>query len=93
MKQKKLKNKCDNYNEREMEVIKEEVLKSGIVDEYQDEDIGITTPYRFQADEISKALEEAMESDTIHKFQGREKKLMILSTVIDSSYYGKKCNR
>ncbi len=90
MKQKKLKNKCDNYNEQEMEVIKEEVLKSGIVEEYQDEDIGITTPYRFQADEISKALEEAMESDTIHKFQGREKKLMILSTVIDSSYYGKK---
>lgn len=34
--------------------------------------------------------EKDIESDTIHKFQGREKKLMILSTVLDSSYMGKR---
>lgn len=78
------------FNERENEVIKELVLKDDRIKKYKNEDVGITTPYRMQADNMQKDIEKDIESDTIHKFQGREKKLMILSTVIDNSYLGKK---
>ena len=78
------------FNERELEVIKEEVLKDSRINQYNDDEIGITTPYRMQANNINKGTEENIESDTIHKFQGREKKLMILSTVLDNSYIGKR---
>ena len=78
------------FNERELEVIRDEVLQDNRVNSYNNDEIGITTPYRMQANNIQKATEKDIESDTIHKFQGREKKLMILSTVLDSSYMGKK---
>lgn len=83
-------NKKGTYNERELESIKEEVLQDSRVNKYNNNEIGITTPYRMQANNIQKATQEDIESDTIHKFQGREKKLMILSTVLDSSYQGKR---
>lgn len=76
------------FNLRELEAIKEEVLTNERVKKYKEEDIGITTPYRMQADKMQK-FEENIESDTIHKFQGREKKLMILSTVLDCTRQGK----
>lgn len=77
------------FNERELEVIRDEVLGDYRVNKYSNNDIGVTTPYRMQADNIQKAVADNIESDTIHKFQGREKKLMILSTVLDSSYKGR----
>lgn len=83
-------NKKGTYNERELESIKEEVLQDNRINKYKNNEIGITTPYRMQANNIQKATQEDIESDTIHKFQGREKKLMILSTVLDSSYQGKR---
>lgn len=83
-------NKKGTYNERELESIKDEVLQDSRINKYNNDEIGITTPYRMQANNIQKATEEDIESDTIHKFQGREKKLMILSTVLDSSYQGKR---
>ena len=46
-----------------------------------------------QANNIQSSIKEDIESDTIHKFQGREKKLMILSTVLDSSFMGKRGNK
>ena len=82
--------KKGTYNERELEVIKDEVLQDSRINKYDSNEIGITTPYRMQADNIQKATEKDIESDTIHKFQGREKKLMILSTVLDSSNMGKR---
>lgn len=75
------------YNIRELEVIKNEILKDDRVKQYKNEDIGITTPYRMQADLIQD-IDKSIQSDTIHKFQGREKKLMILSTVLDTSRQG-----
>ena len=78
------------FNERELEVIRDEVLLDNRVNSYNNDEIGITTPYRMQANNIQKATGKNIESDTIHKFQGREKKLMILSTVLDSSYMGKR---
>lgn len=80
--------KKGTFNERELEVIKQEILEDKRSNNYRDKDIGITTPYRMQAD-IMQDIEKNIESDTIHKFQGREKKLMILSTVLDSSRQGK----
>lgn len=80
--------KKGTFNERELEVIKEEILNDTRTNKYKDKDIGITTPYRMQAD-IMQDIEKNIESDTIHKFQGREKKLMILSTVLDGSRQGK----
>lgn len=77
------------FNERELEVIKEEVLNDKRIKKYSKENVGIITPYRLQADRISSALDSEYESDTVHKYQGREKDLMILSTVLDNSYLGK----
>ena len=77
-------------NERELEVIKKEILDDRVAD-YSCNDIGIVTPYRLQADNISASVDEGIESDTVHKYQGREKDLVIMSTVIDSSLDGKKC--
>lgn len=82
--------KKGTFNERELEVIRDEVLRDKRINSYQNNEIGVTTPYRMQANNIQKATEKDIQSDTIHKFQGREKKLMILSTVLDSSYMGKR---
>ncbi len=78
------------FNDREREVIIEEVLKNNNVNSYSDDEIGVMSPYRMQANNLQVATNEDIQSDTIHKFQGREKKLMILSTVIDSSRMGKR---
>lgn len=83
-------NQKGTFNDRELEVIRDEVLKDNRVNLYNNDEIGVTTPYRMQANNIQKATEKDIQSDTIHKFQGREKKLMILSTVLDSSYMGKR---
>ena len=80
-------NKTDTFNMREVETIKEEVLQDKRVNNYSDKDIGITTPYRLQAD-IMQKFDGEIESDTIHKYQGREKKLMVFSTVLDNTKQG-----
>ena len=79
-------NNKGTFNERELEVIKREILQDDSINQYSNDNIGITTPYRMQANNIQKANKKDIESDTIHKFQGREKKLMILSTVLDCSF-------
>ena len=86
--------KTQTYNYREQEVITDEILKQRVLKDdrvnlYGDDEIGIITPYRKQADNIQNATEKEIKSDTVHKFQGREKKLMIFSTVLDSSTRGK----
>lgn len=78
------------FNDREREVIINEVLENNNINSYKDDEIGVMTPYRMQADNLQKDTNADIESDTIHKFQGREKKLMILSTVIDSSRMGRR---
>lgn len=69
-----------SYNQRELDVTVEEVLKNPDVN-YQD--IGFVTPYRKQADKASELLDEKIQSDTVHKYQGREKNMIIMSTVLD----------
>lgn len=69
------------YNQRELDVIIQEVITSP---EYRkdSEHIGIVTPYRKQANKAGKLIPNSIESDTVHKYQGREKDVMIMSTVL-----------
>ena len=47
------------------------------------DDIGFVTPYRRQVCKASRILPDYIVSDTVHKYQGREKDIIILSTVLD----------
>lgn len=69
-----------SYNQREIDVIIEEVIKNLNI---KKSDVGVVTPYRKQADKVSEQLNKNIESDTVHKYQGREKDVMIMSTVLD----------
>ncbi len=77
------------YNQRELDVVVEEVLKNPSLGA-GDGQVGFVTPYRRQADEAGAQLSPGIESDTVHKHQGREKDMMILSTVLDSSWMGQR---
>lgn len=73
-------NGTGQYNDREVE----EILK--IISENPDKEIGIITPFRAQADYILSKLYNKypnVEVDTIHKYQGRQKEIIILSTVVN----------
>lgn len=66
------------YNQREIDVVQKEVLpKLG-----QNSDVGIVTPYNAQVDVFVSQLP-AVETATIHKYQGREKDDIIKSVVDD----------
>ncbi|WP_091175790.1 AAA domain-containing protein [Paenibacillus sp. 1_12] len=77
------------FNQRELDVIEKEVLVDLEEAIHRHVDIGFTTPYRKQVDKASSQFSEEIESDTIHKYQGREKPVMIMSSVLDSSRAGK----
>lgn len=65
------------YNQREID----EVDK--LLDEEKLEDIGVITPYRCQAELFQEKFKDRLEASTIHKFQGREKKTIIFSSVVN----------
>ena len=66
------------YNQREIDEI-QRLLKENNFD-----DVGVIAPYRCQAEEITKQLSDlGIEASTIHKFQGREKKTIIFSSVVN----------
>ncbi len=79
--------KTGNYNQRELDVIIEEILENPNILEDQDK-IGFVTPYRKQADKAGQLLPRSIQSDTVHKYQGREKDIMIMSTVLDNTREG-----
>lgn len=85
------KGKCKGtFNERKLEVIRDEILKDDPeIQKCLPDEMAIITPYRLQADNIVKSIDN-IEGDTIHKFQGREKSVVVFSTVIDSSFQGKR---
>lgn len=66
----------NQYNQREIDVVKEEVLPAltGF------DSVGIVTPYNRQVDEFLHQLPQ-IETATIHKYQGREKDAIIMSVV------------
>lgn len=65
-----------HLNQREIDVIKQEVMPEFI----DDGSVGIITPYRDQANEVNKALGQDIAS-TVHKYQGRECDTIIMSMV------------
>ena len=67
------------YNQRQIDIIKQEILPK--LDEPLD-DIGIIAPYNEQVDEIKRQIP-GIDVATVHKYQGREKDVIILSTVDD----------
>jgi hypothetical protein len=74
-------------NQREIDVITQEVIPQYCPDIAQ-ADIGVTTPYRHQAAKAADVLDQA-EADTVHKFQGRQKQAVILTTVLDETWRGR----
>lgn len=71
-----------HVNQRQIDVTVKEVLP-----EFMDtapEDIGVVSPYRPHVDTMTLALAgSGIEIDTVHKFQGREKDVIVLTTVDD----------
>jgi superfamily I DNA and/or RNA helicase len=67
-----------HFNQREIDVIKQEVLPTL----KNIEDIGIITPYNQQVDEFHRQIP-TIEAATIHEYQGREKDTIIMSVVDD----------
>lgn len=67
-----------NYNQREIDVVKQEVLQvfNGT------KDLGIVTPYNDQVEAFNHQIPH-IETATIHKYQGREKDDIIMSVVDD----------
>lgn len=73
--------KRGHINLRQIEVIKEEIMPYL---SYTDEEIGIITPYNDQVASLQHAFsEKQFDIATVHKFQGREKDAIIISTVDD----------
>ena len=71
----------DHMNQRQIDAIQKEVLPELA---FQREEIGIIAPYKNQARQIEKELNSPqIDVSTVHKFQGREKDAIILSTVDD----------
>lgn len=71
-----------HVNERQIDVIEKEVLPSLRLS--AEENIGIVTPYRKQAERLQHRIDENnknIKSDTVDKFQGKERTVMIFSTV------------
>lgn len=68
-------------NQRQIDAIFEEIFPQQNIDETK-QSVGIVSPYRLQADEIMKVIGgRNIEVDTVHKYQGREKDVIILTTV------------
>lgn len=74
----------EHVNTRQIDIITQELMPKMEKSSY--ESIGIITPYRDQAEEIARSVAETVhskkyETDTVHKFQGREQDAIIISTV------------
>lgn len=78
------------FNLRELEVIVEEILQNPELNDGNYNGIGFVTPYRKQVQKAANLLDSQIESDTVHKYQGREKPVMIMSTVLDNTYLSKR---
>ena len=66
-------------SQRQIDIIKKEIIPLLYVDE---EVVGIAAPYNGQTDQLNKQVD-SYYSATVHKFQGREKDVMIVSAVDD----------
>jgi len=71
------------YNQRQIDVILQEVLPEQIA-EGSKQSVGIISPFRIQRDKLKEAIgNRNIEVETVHKYQGREKDVVILTTVVN----------
>jgi superfamily I DNA and/or RNA helicase len=75
-----------NINKKEQEKVIDVALK--LADKNKEATIGITTPFNHQAKDLNESIPNAyrnrIKADTVHRFQGDEKDIMILSLVLSS---------
>lgn len=69
----------DHYSQRQIDVIKNEVIPMYVADA---ENTGIIAPYKNQVKALEKEFQ-GIDVATVHKFQGKEKDTIIISTVDD----------
>ena len=69
----------DHYSQRQIDVIKNEILPKYAPDP---QETGIISPYKNQVEALSKEITD-IDAATVHKFQGKEKENIIISTVDD----------
>ena len=72
------------FNQRQVDEITQTVLPElGVINPA---DIGIVSPYRGQATRIRSSVgSEEIDVDTVHKYQGREKRIIIITTVANEA--------
>lgn len=70
----------DLLNQRQIDVVVNEVMPQITASK---EEIGIIAPYNDQVDALTKVVDSEIEVATVHKFQGREKDVIIITTVDD----------
>ncbi|MGK4791527.1 AAA domain-containing protein [Elizabethkingia anophelis] len=69
----------ERINQRQIDVIVREIIPQ---QQLETTDLGIVTPYRNQTSVLQNTFENTdIKADTVDKFQGRENKVIILSTV------------
>lgn len=77
------------FNERELEELDSFIKNQSEypIKLYSEDlsDIGLISPYRLQIERSKRINSEEIEKDTIHKYQGREKPIIVFSTVLDKS--------
>ncbi|MCH6265321.1 AAA domain-containing protein [Neobacillus citreus] len=70
-------------NQRQIDVVFNEVFPDQKINEAE-ETVGIISPFRLQAEELQKTIgNRKIDADTVHKFQGRERDVIILTTVVN----------
>ena len=69
----------NQYSQRQIDVIKNEIIPKYVLNP---EETGIIAPYKNQVEALSKEIKD-INAATVHKFQGKEKENIIISTVDD----------
>lgn len=69
----------NHYSQRQIDVIKEEIIPKYVTDP---KETGIIAPYKNQVKALEREFKD-IDAATVHKFQGKEKDTIIISTVDD----------
>lgn len=69
----------DHYSQRQIDIIKNEIIPKYVSDP---KETGIIAPYRKQVEALGREITN-IDAATVHKFQGKEKDTIIISTVDD----------
>lgn len=69
----------EHYNQRQIDIIEKEILPE-LSDKVDNQEVGIISPYRDQKNNLEKKIDK-VQIDTVHKFQGREKEAIVITTV------------